>query len=125
MQYLIAKRADLDAGDGFMVTPLHLASISNHISTVRLLLDAGANLTRQDSQGDQPLHWAATRGHTEVSRRCHAHVQLMQSVSRAWLQVELAAVAFDDQQLIGCSWLRAVGARAMEHVPSRLHLCLL
>jgi ankyrin repeat protein len=66
VQYLISKRVDLDAGDGHMVTALHLSAISNKLSTTVLLLDAGANLTRQDNEGDQPLHWAATRGHIKV-----------------------------------------------------------
>lgn len=50
-----------------MVRPLHLAAITNHLDIVKLLIDKGANPTKQDSDGDVPLHWAATKGHAEVS----------------------------------------------------------
>ncbi len=42
-QYLIGKFTDLDAGDGHMVTPLHLACITGHLDIVKMLLNAGAH----------------------------------------------------------------------------------
>lgn len=39
-QFLINKRVDLDAGDNFKCTALHLASIENHVDIVRKMLAA-------------------------------------------------------------------------------------
>lgn len=66
-QYLIEHDVDLDQGDGHMVRPLHLAAVTNHLNIAKLLMDKGANPTKQDNDGDVPLHWAATKGHMEVN----------------------------------------------------------
>lgn len=63
----MTQKVDLDSGDAHMVRPLHLAAITNHIDIVQQLIDRGANPTKQDEEGDVPLHWAATKGHVEVS----------------------------------------------------------
>ena len=117
-QYLIKGRVDVDAGDTYRVTPLHLAAIGklrkldcccfnslqwtgrfledlspcnlvhnrsqliskdlndltlcfqnlieNHINVCRALLEARALVDPADVEGDLPIHWAATKGHTEV-----------------------------------------------------------
>lgn len=66
LQHIISHYVDLDAADGHQVRPLHLAAINNHAAVVKALVDKGANVTKQDSEGDLPLHWAATKGHVEV-----------------------------------------------------------
>lgn len=65
-QYLISKRVDLDAGDNFRVTPMHLAAIENHVDIVEALLEARVSVRSFDVEGDQALHWAATKGHDAV-----------------------------------------------------------
>lgn len=70
LQYIISHDVDLDAADGHQVRPLHLAAINNHCHVVKALVDKGANVTKQDSDGDLPTHWAATKGHEEVSHAC-------------------------------------------------------
>jgi ankyrin repeat protein len=79
LQYIISHDVDLDAADRHQVRPLHLAAINNHSSVVKALVDKGANITKQDTDGDLPTHWAATKGHVQVrvhgalaELRCHA-----------------------------------------------------
>jgi ankyrin repeat protein len=55
LQYLVACGVDLDAADGNGVRPLHLAAITNRLDVVKLLINKGANPTKQDNEGDVPL----------------------------------------------------------------------
>ena len=57
---------DINCHDDTNTTPLHLAAWGSHLEAVRLLAKRGALVTLQDASGDQPLHWAATTGHTAV-----------------------------------------------------------
>jgi ankyrin repeat protein len=66
VQFIISHDVDLDAADGHSVRPLHLAAINNHCRVVKALVDKGANVTKQDIEGDLPTHWAATKGHIQV-----------------------------------------------------------
>jgi ankyrin repeat protein len=103
VEFLIKKRVDLDAGDNFRVTAMHLAAIGeyswadaphkslmicgteaticvvqevkcidsfvaeNHLEIIELLLAARASVKPVDVEGDLPIHWAATKGHSEAS----------------------------------------------------------
>ncbi|KAJ1338822.1 hypothetical protein BSLG_006459 [Batrachochytrium salamandrivorans] len=49
-------------------TPLFKATYNGHVVGVRMLIDAGANISHQDSQGWTSLHNAASQGHAEVTR---------------------------------------------------------
>ena len=44
-------------------TPLHEASDNGHSDTVKMLLDAGADLSLTEEYGQTPLHLAAMNGH--------------------------------------------------------------
>lgn len=66
---LIEAGGSLDWKDSMGHTPLHCASLSGHVSAVELLLLKGANASEADTtSGMNPLHWAAARGHAEVSK---------------------------------------------------------
>ncbi|KAL3683875.1 hypothetical protein R1sor_001897 [Riccia sorocarpa] len=79
-------RALLDSGvdpnelDGFQRSALNLlCSQSGHTETVRLLIEAGADVTSQDMWGRTPLHWCADRGwlltaHVLLERGASVHV---------------------------------------------------
>lgn len=69
LQYLISRKVDINALDWSCVSPLHLCCIENHISVAKALLKAGADCKPADKEGDLPLHWAATRGHSQVRSR--------------------------------------------------------
>lgn len=66
-QYIIDKtNGDVEVYDKTGITPLHLAADRNHLAVARLLLTARCNPSVSSSAGDQPIHWAATKGHMEV-----------------------------------------------------------
>lgn len=57
-------------------TPLMYACAGGHVQTVRVLLDAGANVEDHNENGHTPLMEAASAGHVEVAKvlncnRCH------------------------------------------------------
>ncbi|KAH6573655.1 hypothetical protein BASA62_002830 [Batrachochytrium salamandrivorans] len=58
----------LDIHDHEQETPLFKATYNGHVVGVRMLIDAGANISHQDSQGWTSLHNAASQGHAEVTR---------------------------------------------------------
>ncbi len=62
----ISVGKDLNAGDEFQKTPLHLASELGHFFIVCKLLAAGANQISQDKYGRTPLHYAVEQGHTAI-----------------------------------------------------------
>ena len=49
----------VDARNSKGWTPLHLAVVSAHFETVRILVSEGANLNSRDSNGNTPLHLAS------------------------------------------------------------------
>ena len=52
----------LDSGDHLGQTPLHLAAIGGHASTIAALIVAGALKTRQNLLGQTPLHCSIIHG---------------------------------------------------------------
>ena len=73
VEKLIASRnfnsADLNApGSRYGGTPLHAAAYRRHISTVRILLEAGASPAKADFNCVTPLHSAAANGDLMVMR---------------------------------------------------------
>jgi len=50
----------------FKITPLSIATNSNFVEIVKILLEASATTTIADSSGDFPLHLAAKKGHFEI-----------------------------------------------------------
>ena len=68
-QLLLDFDADIDALHSFYRKPaLTAAGHRGHLGTVRVLLEAGANVNIQDGSGKTPLHYAARDGHGEIVR---------------------------------------------------------
>ncbi|MDA7653291.1 ankyrin repeat domain-containing protein [bacterium] len=68
-ELLIAKGADVNAKDGFlMAAPLHYAANEGRKEVVELLIAAGADVNAKDGSGSIPLHHAAQTGLYEVSK---------------------------------------------------------
>ncbi|EXJ54137.1 hypothetical protein A1O7_09474 [Cladophialophora yegresii CBS 114405] len=64
---LILERCsvDVNARDSEGQTALSLAAFSGSLTTMKMLLDAGADANCQDKQGAAPLSYAASTGHEE------------------------------------------------------------
>lgn len=64
---LLLKNPDLiNCTDCDGYTPLHRACYNGHVSTIRLLLDAGANLHARSIDGWQPIHSACRWAQVEA-----------------------------------------------------------
>lgn len=55
-------------------TPLMYACAGGHVQTVRVLLDAGANVEDHNENGHTPLMEAASAGHVEIAKVMTAHI---------------------------------------------------
>ncbi|CAH2210631.1 jg7807 [Pararge aegeria aegeria] len=62
-QYL---SADINVKDRSGSTPLHYATLSNHVEVVDALLAEGASVHVKDGNGSTPLHYAAKNGYLEI-----------------------------------------------------------
>jgi cytohesin len=56
----------INAGTSKLTMTLHKAAYNGYVRTVKLLLDANADVNEIDDTVDTPLHLAACRGHVEV-----------------------------------------------------------
>jgi len=56
----------VNARDGQLHTPLHLAAAAGSAELARLLLRAGADVRARGQEGDEPLHVAASQGAVAV-----------------------------------------------------------
>lgn len=58
----------VDISDGYCQTALHRAAMYNRTNVANRLLEAGANVNKQNQFNDTPLHFAAQGNSTEVGR---------------------------------------------------------
>lgn len=65
--YLIELGSPIDPIDDTETTPLILASSAGHSEIVSLLIQKGANLNQQSSNGHSALQYAASKGWIPVS----------------------------------------------------------
>ncbi len=66
-EYLLANKADVNAGDSQGHTALHMAATSGHKRVCEILLAAGADVNAANRDGRTPLHAAAEHGFVEVA----------------------------------------------------------
>ncbi len=66
VQLLLSKKAEINATNDFLRTPLHYAALMGHLEVVKLLCQANANIHALDARGSPPLHGAAAAGHKRV-----------------------------------------------------------
>ncbi|OXV07870.1 hypothetical protein Egran_04368 [Elaphomyces granulatus] len=66
VQTLLDQGADVNAKGGLYEYPILAASRGGHQVVVQLLVEAGANVRAEDSQGTTALHWAAGKGSEAV-----------------------------------------------------------
>ena len=68
MKLLLEKGAEIEAKDNDGNTPLHSASIREHLEVVKLLLEKGADVNAKSNAGQTPLHSASMDEYTEVMK---------------------------------------------------------
>lgn len=69
LRMLIARKADPNAAANQGATPLMLAASGKRIEAIELLLEAGADPSKQDGKGDDAAAWARRRGHNQLADR--------------------------------------------------------
>jgi hypothetical protein len=67
-RHIITYPEDLNTNGGFRGTPLHAASHSGHVDTVRMLLDHGARPNARVNEWKSPLYRAYRGNHLKVMR---------------------------------------------------------
>lgn len=70
-------------------TPLHRAALFGSVETVRLLLDAGADVEAKDMNGDTPLSWASWHARPDSVLRLLCYGSFRIHPDRKGLKVDL------------------------------------
>ena len=68
IKYLIERGADVNAKEEYGNTPLHWASIENHIELAKLLIERGADVNAKRNDGETPLHQASWKNRIETAK---------------------------------------------------------
>lgn len=68
VNFLIKNRADINAEDDFLQTPLHEAVINEHWEVAYKLVNNGALLTNNDTNGHSPYDYAVLRDPLQAER---------------------------------------------------------
>jgi ankyrin repeat protein len=63
-----SRGANTEAKDRNGYTPLHWASMKDHVAVVKALVSGGANILAVNNRGQLPVHEALNRGHKAVSK---------------------------------------------------------
>jgi tankyrase len=73
VELLIKKKADLNAQNKELLTPLHCATDKAHMDALEILIKHGANVNLQDKNGLTVLHIAAKQGLHNIFRYLLSH----------------------------------------------------
>ena len=60
------RLSTIDDGEEYGMTPLYLASYRGSLEAATLLLNCGADVNKETTEGDTPLHIACSEGHNAV-----------------------------------------------------------
>lgn len=70
------SKADLEiVENSYAWTPLHVAAVDGHLLVVKILIDAGADVSRLDSSGWTAKEHAALRGHMSIAKLLAQHTR--------------------------------------------------
>ncbi len=91
VELLIAKGADVKAGDDANKKPLHYAAEKGHKEIAELLIAHGADVNAKDNEGRTPLHCVAEEGYTEIAELLIAHgADINAKDAQGWTPLDLA-----------------------------------
>ncbi|KAI6781787.1 Glycerophosphodiester phosphodiesterase-like protein [Emericellopsis cladophorae] len=77
-------KADLSIVENtYAWTPLHVAAVDGHLSVAKLLVDAGADVSKLDSSGWTAKEHAALRGHISIAKLLAQHTSEEQIAAKA------------------------------------------
>jgi ankyrin repeat protein len=68
LKRLIQRGDNINAADGFGYNALYWAASMGHVECALVLIDAKADVTNSNQDGDTPLHIASFKGHVECVR---------------------------------------------------------
>ena len=94
---LLDRGADPSLADATSWTPLYWAILSDNIDAVRLLLDAGTNISTVSASGKTPLDKAKEMGKTEIVEALESFIGEKQAKTAA--AIISAAVLKKDLQI--------------------------
>ncbi len=90
------QKADLELAEkSFAWTPLHIAAVDGHLPVARLLVEAGADVTKMDSSGWTAKEHAALRGHLPIARLL---LELAPAIAPAAAVLEGAPSSLEDRR---------------------------
>ena len=69
VQFLIHLGAQVNAGDGQLMAPLHWAAYMGYPEVARILLEHGADVSLRTESGYVPLHFVSNRGNKDEGER--------------------------------------------------------
>ena len=82
---LVAAKANVNAVDANLTSPVHLAAERGHLRCLAALLAAGAKPGTADGAGMTPLHFAALNGHAEAATALlKAGAEVLPRDKRGW-----------------------------------------
>ncbi|OMJ81432.1 hypothetical protein SteCoe_18108 [Stentor coeruleus] len=58
--------ADVNSRTSIQRTPLHLATLHNHLHIVKLLVENGADINLKDNENNTALHYASMQGYSQI-----------------------------------------------------------
>ena len=81
VEWLLDKKAEIEAVDAWGRTPLHLAARRNNVDVLQCLLDHNANIFRKDIYGSTPI-----QGSRDLQLTNHVNLLAEHERSLAWAQ---------------------------------------
>ena len=80
VQELLAQSTEVDIQNDKGETPLLIATHQNNVAIAKALIDAGADINKQDAIQDSPYLYAGAQGKTEILAYMLAHREPDQTV---------------------------------------------
>ena len=116
-QFLIGEKANLDHQDEEGSTALHGAVIGTSLQTLKILVDAGADVKIRNKQGFTPLMLAAAKTNTELLVYLIKHSDYSELDRIEALEIMNACFVCDEHPIIS-GWIQALEMRGNKYIKS-------
>jgi len=98
-----SDRPDIDYTNLDKRTPLHVASIKDHVACVEVLLKNGANINALDLNQMTPLHYACANGYKSVMHALLKKVEQIQDKSKLSPKESITCADINARNKYGCT----------------------